>query len=125
MDKLLADHVHSSTDNEGRAKDVYSLALEMYKSTLSDLQQKDVHQLKKQILDLKRVKNDLLRDLDEEETNEQSLIGQHEDMWFGADPRVTQLRKQCVYLIQQIEEVKQEFNGDKPIPRISEEQSSH
>ena len=50
-------------------------------------------------MDLKRVRNDLLRDIEEEETNEHSLIGQHEDLLFAVDPRVIQLRKQCVYLM--------------------------
>ena len=59
------------------------------------------------------MKADLLRDLDEEETNEQSMLGQHEDLWMEVDPQITQMRREAEFLAQQIEEVKSDYSGGR------------
>ena len=40
---------------------------------------------------------------------ELDLIQQREDMWLSVEPSVTQLRKQCIALSQQIEETKNDY----------------
>ena len=50
-----------------------------------------------------------MKDLENEEGGELDLIQQREDMWMSADFQVSQLRKQCVMLSQQIEETKNDY----------------
>ena len=56
-------------------RDVFTLALDNYKVQLQDIENKDLQTLRKTIGELKRVKGDLLRDMEEEETSEQAMLG--------------------------------------------------
>ena len=49
--------------------------MESYATQLSELENNDIKSLKKQIAELERMREDLQRDLEEEETNEESMLG--------------------------------------------------
>eukprot|EP00347_Sterkiella_histriomuscorum_P007897 403347143 len=106
VDKLIADHQKALGIE---ATDVYVLSLDNYRNHLKDLEQRDISTLKRQLTEMKSIKEDLSRDLDEEETNEQSLLQQKEDLSDQVDPRIVELRKMCLLLIQELEEIKQDY----------------
>ena len=54
--------------------DVYTFAMQMYSKHLTDIESKDMNMLKKSIADMKRLKEELLRDLEYEQTNEINLM---------------------------------------------------
>ena len=49
--------------------------MESYATQLQELENNDIKSLKKQIAELERMREDLQRDLEEEETNEESMLG--------------------------------------------------
>jgi hypothetical protein len=61
VEKLIQDH---SKALKQEAADVYSLSLDKYKVHLKELEQRDIQTLKKQLNEMKRIKQDLERDFD-------------------------------------------------------------
>lgn len=107
MAKLIADH-HKNVV-EGEVRDVYTMALDLYKTHLQEIEVRDVNTLKKQLQDMKRMKMEILEDLDKEETLERDMVSDHEELWMSVTPQITTLRRNCVFLAQQIEEMKNDF----------------
>ncbi|CDW82569.1 UNKNOWN [Stylonychia lemnae] len=109
VDKLIEDHKRAlSTEST----DVYLLSLSNYRNHLKELEQRDVGNLKKQLADMKRIMNDLLIDLESENTIEASLLQQKEDLWDQVDPRIVELRRECLLLVQEIEEIKADYTDN-------------
>lgn len=92
-------------------QDVYLLSLELYKQHLKDLESKDINMLKKQMADMRQMKVDLEREMEEASLHEASLLQQREDLWDQVDPRIVELRKNCLLYIQELEEVKQDYDN--------------
>lgn len=61
------------------------LALELYKRHLKELEAKDISCLKKQIIELKRIKNELLRELDISQENEIIWLKRKEEFELNVD----------------------------------------
>jgi hypothetical protein len=53
---------------------VFLLSLEIYKRHLKELEQKDTTSLKRQIQELKRIRGDLMNDLEKEQDRELRLL---------------------------------------------------
>ncbi len=71
MDKMLQDHQEKS---KCEPKDVYLMAMSLYSKHLQELETRDINSLKKKISEMQRMKNDLLRDLEEEKATEITLL---------------------------------------------------
>lgn len=106
MDKLLKEH--SKAVNR-ESQDVYLMSLELYKSHLLDLEKKDLDALSKQLADLRRLEEDLILDMEDEETKEEALLGEREELWTEAHPRVRELRGKVQVLVKEIGEIKESY----------------
>lgn len=60
---------------------------------------------------MKRVQGDLVRDLEEEETNEEAMLGEHEELWAVPDESVVHERRQCELLLQELDQLKLDYTG--------------
>ncbi len=56
MNKMLDDHSKAITYNDGKPSDVYLVSLELYKTHLQDIEQKDLFTLKKQIAEMTKTR---------------------------------------------------------------------
>lgn len=74
MQKLTREHEAAVSS---KPRDVFTMALESYSAHLKEIEGRDIKALKKSILEMKRVKADLLKDLEEAEQTESELLQGH------------------------------------------------
>lgn len=86
------------------------MALEMYKQHLIQLEDDDITALNRQQEELKRLKEDLILDLEEEQTREEALLGEREELWMG-EPHVgvKSQRDQLIGLIKEIDDLRETY----------------
>ena len=89
--------------------EVFGYALVMYRTHLEELEKKDIDALHKLLAELKRVKEEMLRQLDTEATTMMSLRKYQEDINEDASPLVIALRKECDFLSRELQEMKDSF----------------
>jgi hypothetical protein len=71
LEKILADH---QKNVEQESKDVYSYSLICYKDHLNDIESRDVNALKKKVIEMRKMKDDLIGDLEREFNKERDFV---------------------------------------------------
>lgn len=96
-----------SVDTESH--EVFDFSLALYRTHLQELENRDINFMKKMISDMKRLRDDLLRELDMEQTKEIAILREKEEIMVDTTPIVMALRKECDYLFKELDEMKESF----------------